>query len=113
MDRKEFRSLTTYEQQKVRVATRDGRTNLQCLKDIFGEKAVPHLATDFHCGDGGATFLDTSSRNPDWYKPLAEIPLTPELAHQLDLVGMLGTLGWALREGGGMGTIIRRASALA
>lgn len=110
MERKEFKGLSTFEQQKVRLAHRAGRTNLQCLQDIFGARVVPFDATAFHCGDGGATFLDTSARNPEWYKPLAEIPLTPELAHQLDLVGMLGSLGWAIRSGGGLGGIVQRAS---
>jgi hypothetical protein len=109
MDRKQFNALSTFEQHKAVQVHRAGRTDLQCLKDLFGERVVPFKATAFHTTNGKAIFLDTSSRNQQWSKPLLEIALTDDTVHQLRLIGMLGPLGWQLRDGGSIGQVADRA----
>ncbi len=57
-----FNALSTFEQKQLIAAHRAGRSNLQCVKDIFGDKQVPYTATAFHTDAGKAIFLDTAFR---------------------------------------------------
>lgn len=78
---------------------RNGRSNMECLQDIFGA-AVPSNATDFNIAGTGAVFLDAT--RPNWNVPVKTIELTEDQLNQLRLVGMLGLIGWNLRKGVGL-----------
>lgn len=101
----EFAALSTLEQQRVIASTRAGRTNLACLKSIFGD-AVPPSATAFHTADGKAHFIN--SDGPEWPASVAEIELTDDTSHALALVGMCGTLGWELDRRGNLGRLVEQ-----
>ena len=103
MTQAEFFEMESLDRLRLIQTTRAGRSNLQCLLDIFGE--VPEDATAFHTDQALAIFLD--GRKPDWYVPVAQVPLTTELIHQLRLVGMLGSFGWELRRGGSFSDILQ------
>lgn len=91
----EFHKMSTFEQHRFVQKNRNNRTNLQCLKDIFGEKNVPQDATRFHTDNWNAVFID--GKSPDWSTTAKTIQLNDEKIFQLQIVGMNGTLGWEIR----------------